>query len=229
MECKFPGCPLCFNDPGDLRLHQRTHTDGDASSWTTDVSSSTGRTVQPIQDNSTRPIVFVGPFEHHSNLLPWREADVDLIQIKINSQGMIDLNELQKNLQQYKNRPLRIVSLNHVSNVTGVITPMSAINELVHREGGLVCWDCATACSHEAPLMNNTSVNSYDYCDALFFSPHKMVGGVGSPGLLILKKKLLLNDVPNLPGGGTVFYVNDDLHRYCLEVLIILSLDIHKY
>ena len=111
-------------------------------------------------------------------------------------------------------RPLRIVSLNHVSNVTGLITPMSPVNILAHKHGALICWDCATACSHEAPLMNNTSVNAQDYADALFFSPHKMVGGVGCPGLLILKKKLLLNEVPNMVGGGTVFYVSETLHRY---------------
>lgn len=221
LECTFPGCPLCFNDPGDLRLHQRTHTDGDASSWTTDITNSTGRVIEKIKEDSTRPIVFVGPFEHHSNILPWREADVDFIQIGVDSTGMLNTEELTKYLRQYKHRSLRIVTLNHVSNVTGLITPMSAINELVHKEGGLICWDCATACSHEAPLMNNTSVNQYDYCDALFFSPHKMVGGVGCPGLLILKKKLLLNEVPNTPGGGTVFLVNEDLHRYSHDVYIM--------
>lgn len=204
---------MCFNDPGDLRLHQRTHTDGDASSWTTDITDSTGRVIEKVRDDTSRPIVFVGPFEHHSNILPWREADVDFIQIGVDDQGQIDSEKLTTYLRQYKNRSLRIVSLNHVSNVTGLVTPMSAINELVHKEGGLICWDCATACSHEAPLMNNTSVNQYDYCDALFFSPHKMVGGVGCPGLLIVKKKLLLNEVPNTPGGGTVFLVNEDLHR----------------
>lgn len=91
---------------------------------------------------------------------------------------------------------------------------MSPINCLVHEEGALICWDCATAGSHEAPLMNNTAVNSLDYCDACFFSPHKMVGAVGSPGLLIMKKKLFLNETPNMPGGGTIFYVSEGLHRY---------------
>ena len=214
MECTFPGCPLSFNDPGDLRLHQRTHTDGDASSWTTDITNSTGRQIKPIEEtDSSRPIVFVGPFEHHSNILPWREADVDFVQLSTDDKGQINQDELVTLLRRYHNRSLRIVSLNHVSNVTGIITSMSAINELVHKEGGLICWDCATACSHEAPMMNNTSVNAYDYCDALFFSPHKMVGGVGCPGLLIVKKKLLINEIPNTPGGGTVFLVNDNLHR----------------
>ena len=78
--------------------------------------------------------------------------------------------------------PLRIVTLNHVSNVTCVVTPMSEINILVHEENSFICWDCATACSHEAPMMNNTSIHPKDYCDALFMSPHKMIGGVGSCG-----------------------------------------------
>ena len=106
------------------------------------------------------------------------------------------------------------MSLSRVSNVTGLATPMSAVNCLVHEERALVCWDCATAATHEAPPMNNTSVNPLDYADALFFSPHKLVGGVGAPGLLILKKKLLLNETPNLPGGGTIFLVSEGLHRY---------------
>ena len=135
----------------------------------------------PVSNDSNRPIVFVGPFEHHSNLLPWREADVDFVQIGVAKDGSLDQNELRTRLQQFKSRPLRIVSLNRVSNVTGLITPMSPINCLVHEEGALICWDCATAGSHEAPLMNNTTVNPLDYCDACFFSPHKMVGGVGSP------------------------------------------------
>lgn len=214
LHCKFPGCPLSFNDPGDLRLHQRTHTDGDASSWTTDVSTSTGRQVRPVSDDSTRPIIFIGPFEHHSNILPWREADVDFVQLGVNAEGGVDLDELRALLRRFKSRPMRLVSLSHVSNVTGLVTAMSPVNQLVHEEGGLICWDCATACAHEAPSMNNTSVNPRDYCDALFFSPHKMVGGVGCPGLLILKKKLLLNERPNLPGGGTIFFVDAQTHRY---------------
>ena len=119
-----------------------------------------------------------------------------------------------RSCEDLRGSPLRIVSLSRVSNVTGLTTPMSAINVLVHEEGALVCWDCATAGTHEAPPMNNTSVNPLDYADALFFSPHKMVGGVGAPGLLILKKKLLLNETPNLPGGGTIFLVSEGLHRY---------------
>ena len=182
-----------------------------------------GRIVEPVSDDPKRPIVFVGPYEHHSNLLPWREADCDYVEIGVNESGKLNKEELRQKLRQYKNRfpllmmlmrsPLKIVTLNHVSNVTGIITPMSDINILVHEEHAFICWDCATAWSHEAPMMNNTSVHALDYCDALFMSPHKMVGGVGCPGLLILKKKFLVNDVPNMPGGGTIFYVNKDMHR----------------
>ena len=104
LPCKFPGCPLCFNDPGDLRLHQRTHTDGDASSWTTDVSTSAGRQVHPVSDDSHRPIMFIGPFEHHSNILPWREADVDFVQLGVNAAGGLDLDELRALLRRFKSR-----------------------------------------------------------------------------------------------------------------------------
>lgn len=104
MHCSFPGCPLSFNEPGDLRLHQRTHTDGDASSWKTDVSESTGRTVKPVSDDPTRPIVFVGPYEHHSNLLPWREADCDYVEIGVDEEGCLDTDDLRGKLQQYSDR-----------------------------------------------------------------------------------------------------------------------------
>lgn len=114
-----------------------------------------------------------------------------------------------------------MVSLNYVSNVTGLVTEMSPVNQLVHEEGALICWDCATACSHEAPVMNNTSVNPLDYCDAMFLSPHKMVGGVGCPGLLLLKKKLLINETPNMPGGGTIFFVSASTHRYTCLMLVM--------
>ena len=117
--------------------------------------------------------------------------------------------------------PLRVVSLNYVSNVTGLVTEMSPVNQLVHEEGALICWYCATACSHEAPVMNNTSVNPLDYCDAMFLSPHKMVGGVGCPGLLLLKKKLLINETPNMPGGGTIFFVSASTHRYTCSMLVM--------
>lgn len=104
LQCSFPGCPLCFSDSGDLRLHQRTHTDGDASSWSTDISTSTGRVVAPVSDDSSRPIVFVGPFEHHSNILPWREADVDFVQISVAKDGSLDQNDLRARLKQFKSR-----------------------------------------------------------------------------------------------------------------------------
>ena len=68
------------------------------------MSSTTGRTVHPVEDDSSRPIVFVGPFEHHSNLLPWREADVDLVQLGVNSKGAVDLEELRTRLRQFKSR-----------------------------------------------------------------------------------------------------------------------------
>lgn len=104
LQCSFPGCPLCFNDSGDLRLHQRTHTDGDASSWSTDISSSTGRTVKPVSDDARRPIVFVGPFEHHSNQLPWREADVDFVQLAVGADGGVDQEDLRARLRQFASR-----------------------------------------------------------------------------------------------------------------------------
>ena len=50
--------------------------------------------------------------------------------------------------------------------------------------------------------------------DAVMFSPHKFPGGPGTPGILIMKKSLIKNAVPSVPGGGTVFYVNSNSHQY---------------
>ena len=87
-----------------MRLHQRTHTDGDASSWKTDVSNSTGREVHPVSEDVNRPIIFIGPFEHHSNILPWREADVDFVQLSVNAEGGVDLDELRSLLRRFESR-----------------------------------------------------------------------------------------------------------------------------
>lgn len=221
FHCSFPGCSLHFCDSGDLRLHQRTHTDGDSLSFHTDVSSSSGRHANTCGDgvdgSSSQPVVFVGPYEHHSNLLPWRESTAEVVVIPALQDGSLDLQFLEQQLQRTQSRSLRIVSLCRVSNVTGIITEATSLNILAHTYKALICWDCAMACAHDHLLMNSlaySSSNSLDYCDAMFLSPHKMVGGVGCPGVLILKKKLLVNDVPCQPGGGTVFYVDEQMHRY---------------
>lgn len=159
-----------------------------------------------------RPIVFIGPYEHHSNELPWRESIADVVEIGEDANGAIDLDELRTQLVRHADRPLKIGSFSAASNVTGIVSDTAAISSLLHEHGALSFWDCAAAASYVSIEMGATETPSYK--DAAFVSPHKLIGGPGTPGVLIVRKELLTNRVPSVPGGGTVAYVNPVEHRY---------------
>ena len=169
------------------------------------------------------PIIFVGATEHHSNLLPWREIPgAQIIRIQENNDGLLDLEQLEEALvaavnQRINNSSLMIGCFSAASNITGTLNRDLAVTALLHRFGALSFWDYATA----APYVNiemNPSTSKYPcgqaYKDALYFSPHKFVGGVETPGVLIVKKALLRNQVPHCAGGGTVVFVDRNHHRY---------------
>ena len=164
-----------------------------------------------------RPVVFVGPYEHHSNELGWRESIAEVIEIKEDSDGHIDLGDLEEKLITFADRPLRIGSFSAGSNVTGIITDTSAVSSLLHRHGALSFWDFAAAAPYVGIEMRSPETHGDDYKDAIFISPHKFIGGPGTPGLLIARRDLLSNRVPSVPGGGTVTYVNEDHHRYLTD------------
>ena len=165
-----------------------------------------------------RPVVFIGPYEHHSNELPWRESIADVITIDEDSDGRIDQEHLERELKRHADRPLLIGSFSAASNVTGIGTDTAGVSILLHRYGALALWDFAAAGPYVEIEMNMTADDRPDghlaYKDAIFLSPHKFIGGPGTPGLLIVKKALLSNRVPTTPGGGTVAYVNPLEHRY---------------
>ena len=164
-----------------------------------------------------RPVVFIGPYEHHSNELPWRESIADVIVIDEDADGHIDLDHLSRELQRYGSRPLKIGSFSAASNVTGIGTDTRAVAALLHKHGALSFWDFAAAGPYVKIEMNMADEGEDGhliYKDAIFLSPHKFIGGPGTPGLLIAKRKLFRNQVPAMPGGGTVAYVNPKEHRY---------------
>ncbi|MCL7971729.1 MAG: aminotransferase class V-fold PLP-dependent enzyme [marine benthic group bacterium] len=164
-----------------------------------------------------RPVVFIGPYEHHSNELPWRESIADVVTIHEDLSGGIDLEELETKLREYADRPLKIGSFSAASNVTGITTPVSEVSVLLHRYGALALWDFAAAAPYVGIRMGTPGEPGYDsgdYKDAVFISPHKMIGGPDTPGLLVARRELFSNRVPDVPGGGTVSYVNPDHHRY---------------
>ena len=164
-----------------------------------------------------RPVVFTGPFEHHSNELPWRESIADVVVIREDADGHIDGRQLEEELRRYADRPLRIGSFSAASNVTGIVSDTRAVAALLHRHGALSFWDFAAAGPYVRIDMGPTGDGPEaegTYKDAVFLSPHKFIGGPGTPGVLVVRRELLRNRVPTVPGGGTVAYVNPTEHRY---------------
>ncbi len=165
-----------------------------------------------------RPVVFIGPFEHHSNELPWRESIADVVVIPEDHDGYIDVQRLETELVRYADRPLKIGSFSAASNVTGIVTDTHAISDLLHRHGALSFWDFAAAAPYvEIEMYGRCTRHPQAYKDAVFLSPHKFVGGPGTPGVLIVRRELLRNRVPTVPGGGTVDYVNAVEHHYLTD------------
>jgi selenocysteine lyase/cysteine desulfurase len=159
-----------------------------------------------------RPVVFVGPYEHHSNELPWRESLADVVVIREDHDGQIDAAHLAAELERHKDRALKIGSFSAASNVTGILSDVHGISALLHAHGALACWDYAAAAPYVAIDMAG------DGLDAIFISPHKFIGGPGTPGVLVARKALFRNRVPTQPGGGTVAYVNPSEQLYLEDI-----------
>ena len=160
-------------------------------------------------DDSERPVIFVGPYEHHSNELPWRESIAEVICIPLTESGEIDLSVLQQKLKDNAHRSLLIGSFSAASNVTGIKSDIAAITKMLKQYGALTFWDYAAAAPYVDINMNGASPK-----DAVFISPHKFIGGPSTPGILVIKKSLLKNAIPAVVGGGTVLYVTPKDHVY---------------
>ncbi len=163
-----------------------------------------------------RPVVFVGPFEHHSNEISWRETIADVVVIDEDDSGLVDQDHLQAELLRYADRRLKIGSFSTASNVTGILTDTHAVTRLLHRHGAIAAWDFAAAAPY-VPIEMNPDGGAETAKDAIFISPHKFPGGPGTPGILIMKRALMQNRVPAIPGGGTVSYVSADEHEYLAD------------
>ncbi len=163
---------------------------------------------------SERPVVFIGPYEHHSNELPWRESIADVVTIHEDSDGHIDQAQLADELRLHADRPLRIGSFSAASNVTGILSDTHTITRLLHEHGALAFWDFAAAAPYIDVEMNRVGGDPIERKDAIFISPHKFIGGPGTPGVLIVDRALMTNPIPHVVGGGTVSYVNASTHRY---------------
>ena len=164
---------------------------------------------------ASRPVIFIGPYEHHSNEIPWRESIADVVVIPLSQSGQLDTKVLQAKLIEFADRPLKIGSFSAASNVTGLKTDVDEVAALLHQYDALSFWDYAAAAPYVSIDMN--PLNNTCSKDAVFLSPHKFVGGPGTPGVLIVKKKLLKNSVPASPGGGTVLYVTPVDHQFIAD------------
>ncbi len=168
-------------------------------------------------DPEDRPVVFIGPYEHHSNELPWRESPAEVVTIGQDSDGRVDLDHLARELWRHAGRRVKIGSFSAASNVTGIITDVDQVAILLHRHGALSFFDYAAAGPYLPIDMNPVPPvpdGDLAYKDAVFISPHKFVGGPGTPGVLVAKRGLLCHPVPAVPGGGTVRYVTPTTHAY---------------
>ncbi|XP_050893951.1 uncharacterized protein LOC127100727 [Lathyrus oleraceus] len=155
-----------------------------------------------------RWVVFVGPHEHHSNLLSWRQSLAEVVEIGLDDKGLLDMEALKLQLEAYKdsNRPL-LGSFSACSNVTGIYSDTRAIARLLHQYNGFACFDFAASGPYVEIEMRSGKNDGYD---AVFISPHKFLGGPDSPGVLLMNKALyqLRSAPPSTCGGGTVTYVN---------------------
>ncbi len=140
---------------------------------------------------SQRPVVFLGPYEHHSNEVSWRETIADVVTIHEDHDGHIDQGELAEQLEKYADRPLKIGSFSAASNVTGIVSDTHGISELLHRHGALSFWDFAAAAPYVDIEVRAPEGRPLAYKDAIFLSPHKFIGGPSTPGVLVARRELL--------------------------------------
>jgi selenocysteine lyase/cysteine desulfurase len=153
-----------------------------------------------------RPVVFITHIEHHSNQTSWYETLADVVMIEPGSDLTVDPDRLQKALDMYSHRKYKIGSFSACSNVTGVFTPYYRLARIMHQNGGLCFIDFAASAPYVE--INMHPAESIEKLDAVFFSPHKFLGGPGSSGIMLFDRSLYKSAAPDQPGGGTVDWTN---------------------
>jgi selenocysteine lyase/cysteine desulfurase len=168
-------------------------------------------------DDALKPVVFVTQMEHHSNQTTWLETIATVEIIGSDANGNVDLEHFELLLQKYQHKKNKIAAITGCSNVTGIETPYHQIAKIIHKYGGLCFVDFA--CSAPYIQINMHPAEEGSYLDAIYFSPHKFLGGPGTPGVLIFNKKIYTNIIPDQPGGGTVVYTNPwKFHEYITDI-----------
>ena len=154
-----------------------------------------------------RPVVFVTHMEHHSNQTSWLETVADVVVVAPDEKGLVKPENFRKLLNEYANRKTKVAAITSCSNVTGIITPFMEIAKIMHQNAGLCFVDFACSAPY-IPIDMHENDAEGAYLDAIYFSPHKFLGGPGTSGVLIFNKNLYHNTIPDNPGGGTVDWTN---------------------
>lgn len=171
--------------------------------------------IDGITARGGRAVLIVGPYEHHSNLLPWRESGAEVIEIEEAASGGPDMVALTGALEAAKGADLLVGSFSAASNVTGIVTDVDAVTRLLKSHGALALWDYGCA----APYTRMDMCAGTDAAkDAIVFSPHKFPGGPGASGVMILRDAIARQARPTLPGGGTVSFVSPWGHVYSSQL-----------
>ncbi|MHA1521463.1 MAG: aminotransferase class V-fold PLP-dependent enzyme [Promethearchaeota archaeon] len=166
---------------------------------------------------ANKPVVFISNYEHHSNDIMWREAFTEVVSIANTAEGLLDLNDLEVKVSdpKYAHR-MKIGSISAASNVTGLISPTYEIARIMHKYGGIACYDFAASGPYVKIDMQH---DAESYYDAIFLSPHKFLGGPGSMGILVFREDLYNTDLPpTFSAGGTVDYVSPGSIVYTKDI-----------
>jgi selenocysteine lyase/cysteine desulfurase len=164
-----------------------------------------------------RPVVFVGPYEHHSNEVSWRECFAEVVEIDLDADGLLDLADLERKVSRPEYRPRRKVgAFSAGSNVSGLLTPVFEVARILHRHDALAFFDYAAVAPY-API--RVCQGEDRFLDGIYFSPHKLLGGPGSSGILIIHERVYRHDLPPTIGaGGTVEFVNLEEQEYSPDI-----------
>lgn len=180
------------------------------------------RMPDPLRDwiripDERRPVVFITHMEHHSNQTSWLESIAEVVMLPADDRGLVDVANMRSLLERYADRPLKIGSFTSCSNVTGIRTPYHEMARIMHEYGGVCFVDFAASAPYVDIDMHPP--DPLEKLDAVFFSPHKFLGGPGSSGVLVFDRSLYHNRVPDDPGGGTVNWTNPwGEHRYVEDI-----------
>ncbi|WP_338840258.1 aminotransferase class V-fold PLP-dependent enzyme [Flavobacterium ginsenosidimutans] len=169
------------------------------------------------ENEQDKPVVFITHMEHHSNQVSWYETNAEVVILSPDENNLVDPKVLSEEIKKYADRSIKIGSFTACSNVTGIITPYHELAKIMHQNGGLCFVDFAASAPYVEIDMHPKDPEQQ--LDAIFFSPHKFLGGPGTCGVLVFDEKLYQSEFPDNPGGGNVKWTNP-LGNYCYSDVI---------